>query len=87
MARMLLPIGSIPHKSPCHGGGICGALIGVAGAMPSLLHTLMVLSSKIVHFTPAREDQQRLVIRIAQKDPFQPVVVGMTKNGAERINP
>jgi len=28
-------------------GGICGALIGVAGGTPSLLHTVMVLSSRL----------------------------------------
>ena len=47
MARMLLPIGRMPHMSPCHGGGICGALTGVAGGTSSLPHTLMVRSSRV----------------------------------------
>src|ERR1039458_6171636 len=46
IARMLLPMGRIPHMSPCHRGGICGALTGTAGATSSLLQMVIVLSSR-----------------------------------------
>src|ERR1700733_8560515 len=46
IARILLPKGRIPHKMPCQRGGICGALRGVAGGPPSLLHIMTVLFSR-----------------------------------------
>src|SRR5581483_6132416 len=45
-ARMLLPMGRVPHISPCHAGGICGALSGAAGGTSSFPQMVMVRSFK-----------------------------------------
>ena len=46
MARTLLPNGKVPHITPCQCGVLCATFTGVAGGTPSLVHTVMVLSSR-----------------------------------------
>ena len=42
---------------------------------------------QIFNASPAGKYEERFVIRLAHKDPFQPVLVGMLQNGDQRIHP
>src|SRR5689334_10701897 len=44
-AKRLLPKGSVPHINPCQRGGSKALFTGTAGGVPSLLQTVIVLSS------------------------------------------
>src|SRR5580692_4070872 len=41
---------------------------------------------KIIHLTPAREDQKRLVVWVAEEYPFQSVTVRVMKNRAQCVD-
>ena len=46
IAKMLLPMGRMPHMIPCQAGGRCGESIGVAGATLSRAQIEIVRSSR-----------------------------------------
>ncbi len=85
MARMLLPIGRMPHMSPCHVRRHLGCVDGSGGWDIILAPDADGAILESVHFAPAGKNHERLVVRVAHKNPFQSVAVGVMKHRGQRI--